>query len=87
MAYPTRNDARSLLRRPLRPPRQPRLMGGVCSGLAQWLGWDRAVVRLAFVLLALATSLLPAVVLYAVLWFAIPEADEQRYSLFEIDEF
>ena len=87
MAYPTRNDTRSLLQRPLRRPRQPRLIGGVCAGLAQWLGWDRAVVRLAFALLALATSLFPALVLYGVLWLAIPEADDPRYSLFELDEF
>jgi phage shock protein PspC (stress-responsive transcriptional regulator) len=87
MAFPTHPDPRPLLQRPLRRPHSPRLIGGVCAGLARWLGWDRAVVRLAFALLALATSLFPAVVLYGVLWLAIPEANEGRYSMFELEEF
>ena len=87
MPFPTHEDKRPLLQRPLRRPQHPRLIGGVCAGLARWLGWDRAVVRLGFALLALVTSLFPAVVLYGVLWLAIPEADEGRYSAFEIEEF
>ncbi len=87
MAFPTYQDRRPLLQRPLRRPLHPRLIGGVCAGLARWLGWDRAVVRLAFALLALVTSLFPAVVLYGVLWLAIPEATESRYSIFELEEF
>lgn len=87
MAFPTHSDPRPLLQRPLRRPQHPRLIGGVCSGLARWLGWDRAVVRLGFALLALVTSLFPAVVLYGVLWLAIPEANEGRYSVFELEEF
>jgi len=86
MAYPIHEDTRSLLSRPLRRPRAPRLLGGVCAGLARWLGWDRAVVRLAFALLALVTSLVPAVVLYGVLWIAIPESATPRLLDFD-DEF
>lgn len=87
MAFPTRDDPRPLLQRPLRRPQHPRLIGGVCAGLAKWLGWDRAVVRLIFALFALATSLFPAVVLYGVLWLAIPEGDGRRYSVLELEEF
>ncbi|MBW2279284.1 MAG: PspC domain-containing protein [Deltaproteobacteria bacterium] len=87
MAFPIYEDSRSLLQRPLRRPRHPRLIGGVCAGLGRWLGWDRAVVRLAFAILALATSLVPAVVLYGVLWLAIPEASDPRYALYDLDEF
>ncbi len=87
MAFPIHEDTRTLLQRPIRRPRHPRLIGGVCAGLARWLGWDRAVVRLAFALLALVTSLFPAVVLYGVLWLAIPEAGDPRDAIYELDEF
>ena len=86
MAFPIHEDSRSLLQRPLRRPLAPRLVGGVCAGLAQWLGWDRAVVRLGFVVVALVTSFVPAVLLYGVLWLAIPEAGGRPYRFRSIDD-
>jgi phage shock protein PspC (stress-responsive transcriptional regulator) len=49
-----------------------RMIGGVCSGLSAYFGWDPLVLRLIFVLLffGFGTGLL----LYIVLWIVIPEA-------------
>ena len=47
-----------------------RWLGGVCTGLAWHLGWPRALVRLLFVVLALAGGF--GVVLYAAYWLVLP---------------
>jgi len=86
MAFPVYEDSRSLLERPLRRPLAPRLVGGVCSGLAQWLGWDRAVVRLGFAALGLVTSFMLVALLYGVLWLAIPEASLRTRRSFRFDD-
>jgi phage shock protein PspC (stress-responsive transcriptional regulator) len=46
----------------------------VCSGLAGYFSIDPLLVRIAFVLLALATG--AGVVLYLLLWLLVPEAAE-----------
>jgi len=48
-------------------------LGGVCSGIATYFGWDVSVVRLAFVILAL-LSMGWFSVFYVVLWLVMPEA-------------
>ena len=53
-------------------PRYPRRIAGVCSGLAEYFGWNLAGVRVMFVVCSVASSGLIAV-LYAVLWVVIPE--------------
>jgi len=53
--------------------RSNRIVAGVCAGLADYLGVDRTVVRLAFVVLALAGG--GGVILYLIGWILIPEAD------------
>lgn len=51
-----------------------RVLGGVCSGLARRFAIDPLLVRLAFVLLALASG--AGIVLYLLLWVLVPEAGE-----------
>jgi phage shock protein C len=53
-------------------PRYPRVIGGVCSGLALHYGWDVIVVRLiwAFSIFFGGTGLFA----YLVAWIVIPEA-------------
>lgn len=51
-----------------------RLLGGVCAGLAQHFAVDPLLVRLIFVLLALASG--AGIVLYLLLWLFVPEAGE-----------
>jgi phage shock protein C len=47
-----------------------KVIAGVCGGLAQYFGIDPAIVRLAFVVFALAGG--ASVLLYVVLWIAVP---------------
>ena len=46
-----------------------RMLGGVCGGLAQYLGVDSTLVRLGFVLLTFAGV---SPVLYLILWLVMP---------------
>ncbi len=60
------------------PPRLYRsatdkVIGGVCGGLAAYFKIDPVIVRLAFVLFALAGG--ASVLLYIVLWIAVPIGD------------
>lgn len=50
---------------------QDKWIAGVCGGLAQYLGWSPAVVRLLFVLSCLLPG--PQFVLYIILWVVIPK--------------
>jgi len=57
--------------RPLRRSRQ-RLLAGVCGGLADWLGWDRTLVRVLFVVVSILSAAFPGIVVYLVLWLVMP---------------
>ena len=59
--------------RPLRRSRQ-RLVGGVCGGLADWLGWDRTLVRVLYVVVSILSAAFPGALVYVILWLVIPEA-------------
>ncbi len=36
-----------------------KIIFGICSGVAQYLGWDKTIVRIIFVLLLLVTGFFP----------------------------
>lgn len=57
--------------RVLRRSREDRTLGGVCAGLGRYLGIDPVLLRIAFVVLALAGG--GGVILYVVAWILIPE--------------
>lgn len=57
---------------PLHRSRQHRLFGGVCGGLAEWLGWDVTVVRMLYVLISLLSAAFPGLLVYLILWFVMP---------------
>ncbi|EJN52741.1 PspC domain protein, partial [Actinomyces sp. ICM58] len=60
---------------------QPRVVGGVCSGVAARTGWDMSLVR---VLTVLAAFFIPFVPLaYALGWLLLPEAQDGRIHLEE----
>lgn len=52
--------------------RNHRILGGVCAGLADWLGWDRTIVRILYVLLSVLSAAFPGILVYIVLWVAMP---------------
>ena len=54
-------------------PRYPRVIAGVCSGLALHYGWDLSTVRIIAVV-ALFLSVGTAMLLYFAAWIIIPEA-------------
>lgn len=48
---------------------------GVAGGVAEWLGWDPALVRVAWVILAFVTAGF-ALLVYVVMWVVVPEAPD-----------
>lgn len=61
--------------RQLTRPREGRMLAGVASGLARYLAVDPVIVRLVFVVLALAGG--GGVLAYLIGWIAIPSEPEQ----------
>ncbi|WP_263384258.1 PspC domain-containing protein [Granulicella arctica] len=57
-------------------PRSPRVIAGVCSGLAEHYGWDLNVVRLGAVVITLLTGV--ALFAYIAAWIIIPDG---QYAL------
>lgn len=53
-------------------------IGGVCSGIAHYLGWDVIVVRIIFLLFMFSGF---TVLLYAILYFVVPEANTTAEKL------
>ena len=58
---------------------QPRVIGGVCSGVAAHTGWDMSLVRVLTVLAAFFIPLVPLA--YALGWLLLPEAQDGRIHL------
>lgn len=59
--------------RPLCRSRHDRMLAGVAAGIAARLRWSPVLVRAAWVVLTLATFVLPGLLLYLVLWLLLPE--------------
>lgn len=51
---------------------QNKMIAGVAAGLAEYLNVDITLVRLAFVILALAGG--PGLLIYLIMWLVMPEA-------------
>lgn len=62
--------------KPLRKS-EDRIIAGVCGGLAEWLGWPANRTRLAYVLLSVLSAAFPGVLVYVILWIAMPEPDSR----------
>ena len=52
-----------------------KVIAGVCGGIANYLDWDPVWVRILFVVLSIATAVLTGIIVYAVLWIAMPEGE------------
>lgn len=50
-----------------------RVIAGVCAGLAEWLGWDIALVRLLYLIISIFSAGFPGILAYAILWIVMPE--------------
>jgi phage shock protein PspC (stress-responsive transcriptional regulator) len=56
----------------LRRSRSDRMIGGVCGGIAAWLGWSPTRVRVLYVLVSVLSAAFPGILVYIVLWIVIP---------------
>ena len=50
-----------------------RWVTGVCGGIAEYFGWDPAIVRLAYVLLSVFSAAFPGLLVYIILWLIMPQ--------------
>lgn len=50
-----------------------KILGGVCGGLAKWLGWDVTLVRIAYILISILSAAFPGTIVYIILWIIMPE--------------
>jgi len=66
------NRAKRLVR-----ARKGRLLAGVCSGIAEYVGIDVTVIRLLFVVLGVVTFGV-GVLIYLAAWIVIPEEGEDQ---------
>jgi len=53
-----------------------RMIAGVCGGLAEWLGWKPDRTRVAYVIVSILSAAFPGIIVYLLLWFLMPDADE-----------
>ncbi|MFN4122167.1 MAG: PspC domain-containing protein [Flavobacteriales bacterium] len=63
----TNNAEKRLYRDP-----DDRILGGVCSGIANYFGFERTILRLIFALMAIFGG--TGVILYIILWIVVPKA-------------
>jgi phage shock protein PspC (stress-responsive transcriptional regulator) len=56
--------------------RENRILGGVCGGIAEWLGWSPTSVRILFVLVSVLSAAFPGILIYLLLWFFMPERED-----------
>jgi phage shock protein PspC (stress-responsive transcriptional regulator) len=57
---------------PLYRSRDDKILGGVCGGLAQWLGWNPLYVRILYLVLG-AMPFFAGIPIYAILWIVMPK--------------
>ena len=55
-----------------------KMIGGVCGGIGRYFGIDSTIARLGFIVIALATNVFLGIVVYAVLFIALPQQEVQE---------
>ncbi len=50
-----------------------KIIAGVCGGIAEYLGWDPAKVRLLYVIISILSIGFPGILVYLILWLVMPE--------------
>lgn len=50
-----------------------KMIAGVCAGIADYLGWETSIVRIAYVLLSIFSAGFPGLLVYIILWFVMPD--------------
>jgi phage shock protein C len=60
--------------------RNHNIIAGVCGGLADWLGWSPTLVRVLFVIVSIASAAFPGILVYLILWIAMPNAPAETWT-------
>ncbi len=63
------------------------MIGGVCAGIAGYLGWSTRAVRIAWVLISVASAAFPGILVYAVLWLLMPPPPRRDKGSFDLEEY
>ena len=63
------------MRKPLRRSRSNRMIAGVVGGLADYWSLDPTLARVIFVVVSVLSAAFPGILVYAILWLIIPEAE------------
>lgn len=53
-----------------------KVIAGVCGGIANFVGWDVAKVRLLYLVISIFSAAFPGVLVYIILWILLPEDKE-----------
>ncbi len=62
---------------PLHRSRRHKILGGVCGGIADWLGWRPTTVRILYVLLSLCSAGFPGTIVYILLWIVLRKTPQE----------
>ena len=49
---------------------------GVCSGIANYFGWDANLLRIVFVVVSILSAAFPGILVYLILWLLMPEGND-----------
>lgn len=50
-----------------------RVIAGVCAGIAEYFGWDIALVRIIYLIVSIVSAAFPGIIVYIILWIVMPE--------------
>jgi phage shock protein PspC (stress-responsive transcriptional regulator) len=53
--------------------RSDRMLAGVVGGIAARLGWNSTMLRIAYVIVSIASAAFPGILVYLILWLLMPE--------------
>ena len=59
--------------RTLSRSRGDRMFAGVVGGIAARFGWNSTLLRIAYVVLSVASAAFPGILVYLILWLLMPE--------------
>lgn len=49
-----------------------KVIAGVCGGIAEYFGWDIALVRIVYLLISIFSAAFPGIIVYIILWIVMP---------------
>ena len=49
-----------------------KVIAGVCAGIADYFGWDPALIRVLYVLISVFSAAFPGILVYIILWIVMP---------------